>query len=71
MKIKYVPHRGHEWRERLPLGKTGYICVECNATIGSAKEMPSVSGTCRERLAPIEWLNETDRNAILQILEER
>ena len=51
----YENYAGHEWRERLPLGKAGYICCECGETVKSAAEMGDKMGTCKVRLAPKSW----------------
>jgi len=55
--VRYVTYRGHEWREKLPLGKAGYLCVECGCVVMTAKNMPE-SGDCRPRYAPESWFGQ-------------
>lgn len=51
----YVWQSCHEWRERLPLGKAGYVCVLCGTQVDRAAEMRSAP-ECYLRLAPLSWL---------------
>lgn len=57
----WVLYSGHEWRERLPLRVSGYVCAECGSIATDLKDMRAKSGTCKVRVAPMSWLPEAEQ----------
>lgn len=57
-----IEYRGHEWRERLPVGKAGYVCAECAAVAANVTEMQELSGTCKSRLVDKSWAPQPDES---------
>lgn len=61
--------RCHEWRERLPVRVSGYVCVECGQKIACIEEM-AAAPQCRSRLAPVDWLPLTEQAGAYWLRED-